>query len=155
MGGIAKITGVASLHAFADFLVLMQEVIEGFHRSGEKVVQTLKDKRTGFVMVSVPLENSCRSTSFIADQLSQLGYSCDGLILNRCLPSAVVDAAASSGYPEVKSFIQDRAMNQTALATRLAIDLHKRFPALVVQNMEEFQNDLGSVDGMINFSREF
>jgi anion-transporting ArsA/GET3 family ATPase len=155
MGGIAKITGVASLHAFADFLVLMQEVIEGFHRSGEKVVQTLKDKRTGFVMVSVPLENACRSTSFIADQLSQLGYSCDGLILNRCLPYAVVDAATSSSYPEVKSFIQDRATNQTALATRLAIDLQKRFPTLVVQKMEEFQNDLGSVDGMINFSKKF
>jgi anion-transporting ArsA/GET3 family ATPase len=155
MGGIAKITGVSSLHAFADFLVLMQEVIEGFHRSGEKVVQTLKDKRTGFVMISVPLENSCRSTSFIADQLSLLGYSCDGLILNRCLPHAVVDAATSSSHSEVKSFIQDRATNQTALATRLAIDLQKRFPALVVQKMEEFQNDLGSVDGMINFSRKF
>jgi anion-transporting ArsA/GET3 family ATPase len=155
MGGIAKITGVASLHAFADFLVLMQEVIEGFHRSGEKVVATLKDRKTGFVMVSVPLANACRSTSFIADQLSHLGYSCDGLLLNRCLAQSVVDAAAESKKPAVKDFIQNRAANQSFLAKELATDLQKRFPALVVQRMEEFQSDLGSVDGMINFSRQF
>jgi anion-transporting ArsA/GET3 family ATPase len=155
MGGIAKITGVASLHAFADFLVLMQEVIEGFHRSGDDVVRTLKNKKTGFILVSAPLENACRSTSFIADQLSKLGYSCDGLILNRCLPRSVVDAAATSKHSEVRDFIQDRANNQTALATRLAVDLQRRFPTLVVQMMEEFQSDLGSVDGMINFSRKF
>jgi len=155
MGGIAKITGVASLHAFADFLVLMQEVIEGFHRSGEKVVATLKDRRTGFIMVSVPLENACRSTSFIADQLSTLGYSCDGLILNRCLPLEVVAAAAVSSQAEVKEFIHSRSTNQSVLAERLAVDLQSRFPALVVQKMEEFQSDLGSVDGMINFSRKF
>ena len=103
----------------------------------------------------VPLENSCRSTSFIADQLTQMGYSCDGLILNRCLPSAVVNAAAESKHPTTKDFILERAANQTALATRLAQDLKKLFPALVVQTMEEFQSDLGSVDGMINFSRKF
>jgi len=155
MGGIAKITGVASLHAFADFLVLMQEVIEGFHRSGEKAVATLKDQKTGFVMVSVPLENACHSTEFIADQLAKLGYSCDGLILNRCIPLSVVDSAQDAQSAAVKDFILERASNQTALVNELSTNLQHRFSGLVVQKMEEFQQDLGSVDGMINFSRKF
>jgi anion-transporting ArsA/GET3 family ATPase len=152
MGGIAKVTGVSSLHSFADFLVLMQEVIEGFHRSGERVVATLKDRRTGFVMVTTPLQNACRSAEFISTQLADLGYHCQGLILNRCLPKDVVEAAKTGGGA-AGDFVAQRAAYQDALARGLEGELRKKFPRLHVQYVEEFTKDLGSVDGMINFSK--
>lgn len=153
MGGIAKVTGVSSLHSFADFLVLMQEVIEGFHRSGERVVATLKSKDTGFVMVTIPMENACRSAGFLAGQLSVLGYSCKGLIFNRCLPRDVVEAARNSPDFESSAFILRRDEHHTKLSAALSQEFKQRFPALAVQHLEEFQSDLGSIDGMINFSK--
>ena len=38
MGGISQITGIAALRSIAEFLVLLQEVIVGFHRGGERVL---------------------------------------------------------------------------------------------------------------------
>lgn len=154
MGGIAKVTGVTSLHSFADFLVLMQEVIDGFHRSGERVVATLREPRTGFVMVTTPLQNAVRSAQFIAEQLSGLGYRCQGLVLNRCLPSDVVNAA-EGGQGPADEFIRKRFAGQKQLVKGLEEDLRQRFPHLNVQAVEEFRQDLGTLDAMIRFSKTF
>ena len=89
MGGMASITGVDALRNFGEFLVLMQEVIEGFHKSGERVVEILRSAQTGFVMVTVPTRAAERSAIFLAGQLQTMGYGLDAVVLNRCLPAAV------------------------------------------------------------------
>lgn len=94
MGGIAKVTGFSALHKFADFLILVQEVIEGFNRSGEKVVQLLHQETTGFFLVTTPTKTSARSARNIASELAKLGYGLDLIAVNRCLPDAVADAVA-------------------------------------------------------------
>lgn len=155
MGGVAKVTGVASLHSFTDFLVLMQEVIEGFHRSGERVVSTLRDPRTGFLMVSSPLSNACRSAEFIAEQLEFLGYGCSGIIFNRCLAQDVVLSAKDEADDPAARFVVERAQSQRGTTEELIRLLRQRFPKLFVLKVEESSQDLGNVDGMIAFSKQF
>lgn len=89
MGGVAKVTGFSALHKFADFLILVQEVIEGFNRSGEQVVQLLRRDTTGFFLVTTPTETSTRSAINIASALADLGYGLDLVVVNRCLPDAI------------------------------------------------------------------
>jgi anion-transporting ArsA/GET3 family ATPase len=92
MGGVAKVTGVAALKTFGEFLVLIQEVIEGFHKSGERIIELLHKESTGFLLVTVPTSAAARSAGHIADELARLGYHCDALVFNRCLPRAVAEA---------------------------------------------------------------
>jgi arsenite-transporting ATPase len=94
MGGVAKVTGFAALHKFADFLILVQEVIEGFNRSGERVVQLLHRETTGFFLVTTPTKTSARSATNIAGELAKLGYGLDLVAVNRCLPEPVAAAVA-------------------------------------------------------------
>lgn len=89
MGGVAKVTGVSALHSFGEFLVLMQEVIEGFHSSGEKIVQLLGRKDTAFVLVTVPTAAAARSAIHLTKQLNEMNYEAAAVIFNRCLPTAV------------------------------------------------------------------
>jgi len=89
MGGIAKVTGVSALRSFAEFLILVQEVVQGFHQSGEAIVRLLRREDTSFCMVAVPTSASSRSSLSVAEELFKLGYSCDLVLLNRCLPADV------------------------------------------------------------------
>ena len=61
MGGISRVTGFGALTSFAEFLVLTQDIIEGFHKSGERIVTLLHQKDTGFILVMVPTHGACRS----------------------------------------------------------------------------------------------
>jgi anion-transporting ArsA/GET3 family ATPase len=85
MGGVSKVTGFKALAILSEFLVLMQEVIDGFHKSGESLVKILKDQSTGFFVVATPTSASSRSALNITQQLKKMGYHLNALILNRCL----------------------------------------------------------------------
>ena len=89
MGGLSKITGFQTLYAISEFILLMQQVIEGFHSSGEKIKKTLAKSDSGFVLVSVCQNASLRSGRYLSRQLVSLGYSLDGVFFNRSLPNAV------------------------------------------------------------------
>ena len=51
MGGLAKIAGIQSLELLAEFMILLQEVLAGFNKAGERIVQTLKQPSTAFLTV--------------------------------------------------------------------------------------------------------
>ena len=87
-GGVASLTGFSALRSFGEFLLLMQEVIEGFHKTGEQVVTILRDHKTAFILVAVPTRAAERSAVFLSDQLAEMDYRVDGLVINRCLPPA-------------------------------------------------------------------
>ena len=89
MGGIAQVTGVSALRSFAEFLVLVQDVIVGFHRSGERIVELLGRSTTKFCMVALPTTASERSAQSVTVELKKLGYACSLVMLNRCLPEPV------------------------------------------------------------------
>ena len=89
MGGMARVSGVEPLRLFAEFLVLMQDVIEGFHKSGEATAELLQRPSTRFILVSIPTHTARRSVENITKQLRELSYKPELLLVNRCLPEAV------------------------------------------------------------------
>ncbi|MCX6107034.1 MAG: AAA family ATPase [Proteobacteria bacterium] len=96
MGGIAKVTGVNALQSFGEFLLLMQEVISGFHSSGEHIVKLLHSPDTSFLLVTAPTEAATRSATGILTELKNIGYSLNAILFNKCLPSAVRTNALAS-----------------------------------------------------------
>lgn len=92
MGGLAKVTGFNALNLLAEFLVLMQEVIDGFHDSGKKIVEILKDEKTGFFLVTTPSISAVRSSSNLLKQLTSMDYRLDAIIANRGLSEEIVTA---------------------------------------------------------------
>ena len=84
MGGVAKIAGVSALRSFADFLILTQDVIEGFHKAGEEIVGLLKSDATSFIVVTVPTAAAKRSAIHLQNLLENMDYNCDAVVFNRC-----------------------------------------------------------------------
>jgi anion-transporting ArsA/GET3 family ATPase len=92
MGGLAKVTGLQALTSFAEFLVLTQDIIGGFHRTGEKIVSLLHQPDTGFVLVIVPTGAASRSARNINRELQPLGYRIDLVVINRVMPEGLVQS---------------------------------------------------------------
>lgn len=90
MGGIAKVTGVKALSSMAEFLVLIQDVIKGFHESGEKIVKILSDKDTAFFLIGIPSRSAARSLKNLIKEIDMLGYPVDMILLNRCVPKHIL-----------------------------------------------------------------
>ena len=146
MGGIAKVMGVSALHSFADFLVLVQEVLNGFNASGERIVATLKRHDTSFVLVTVPEKPQARAAVNLARELSGLGYALDLVVFNRIVPTAVERSLASLG-DEAR-----RSAAGVALATRIAVerDVQRELMTTVAAGratitVEEFDGDLATL----------
>ena len=91
MGGLTRVTGIQALSMMTEFLVLMQQVIEGFHKSGEKLLETLHSQETGFVLVTSCHSAALRSARNLAGQLVSYGYALDGVIFNKCMPLNLSD----------------------------------------------------------------
>lgn len=147
MGGIAKVTGVSSLHAFGEFLVLMQEVIQGFHTAGEKILTILRRSDTAFVLVTVPTPAAARSARHLTSELKRLGYACHALVLNRCLPTSVAASlAASPTDPALAALVRRRA-GEDQLKSVLTKE------AAQVVTVPESDEDLGTIEGLLSLAR--
>jgi anion-transporting ArsA/GET3 family ATPase len=136
-GGVASVTGFGALRAFGEFLLLMQEVIEGFHKTGEQVVATLQHKKTAFVLVAVPTRAAERSAIFLADQLADMDYRVDGLVINRCLPGVRGGAGTGSDDREGKTSAEATSAIINALPDRAREFVKARIAGedLVIQNL--------------------
>ncbi len=141
MGGISEVTGVKALRGFAEFLELMQDVILGFSKNGEVIVQKLKSPTTKFVLVATPTRSAQRSVLFLAQELKKLSYAPSALILNKCLPSEL-------------SNISEGVLGQRATGERLvSSDLKTNFSELgleegvdfAVVSVEDQDHEIGSL----------
>lgn len=164
MGGVAKVTGLKALAKLAEFLVLIQDVIEGFHRSGEKIIEILKDKRTVFFMVATATAASRRSTENLLKQVSAMGYKIDTVFLNRCIPDEVVhdlDLLAVEGtHPllandQVQKFLLRLAGERAAEAQIRQAVVAVCGSNTVFRRVEEQKNELHSLPSIISFSSAF
>lgn len=152
MGGMAQVTGISALKSFGEFLVLMQEVIEGFHKAGERVVQLLKREETAFVLVTVPTCAAVRSAGFLAAQLESMDYRLAALVFNRCLVASVAEAASHSSAPEV-DLIRRRHAGETRVIESLKSRVSARLASdLVIVSIEEQAVELHNVDELVRFS---
>ncbi len=93
-GGLAKVTGVKALHLLAELLVLMQDTIEGFHKSSERITEILKQESTKFMVVTALHSASRRSTLHILEEIKVRKFRADLLLMNRTLPTEVDESIA-------------------------------------------------------------
>ncbi|TWW09575.1 hypothetical protein E3A20_12940 [Planctomyces bekefii] len=150
MGGVAKLTGVDALRSFAEFLVLMQEVIEGLNESGNRMKRLLTRQDTGFVLVTIPTRSAGRSAVNIAKQLVAMGHRAHFAIVNKCLPEELVkalkadeEATPLSGVTVLKA----RAKGEHDVIR----DLYNAIQAGVIRVKEQDQ-DLGTLSGLMELA---
>jgi anion-transporting ArsA/GET3 family ATPase len=147
MGGVAKVMGVTALHSFADFLVLIQEVLEGFNTSGDKVVKLLRKPETAFVLVTVPSRTAARSARNIAFQLKELGYRLEALLLNRCVPAKVAQDAQAAWGGSAGALMR-RIAGQRAVEEGLVAAVG----APAVFRVDDFDGDLGDLKELVRLA---
>ncbi|MBP6218484.1 MAG: ArsA family ATPase [Oligoflexales bacterium] len=104
MGGLAKITGFGALKTFSEFLILIQNVIEGFHKASERVVKTLLEEKTSFALICTPKESSLQSARSMMEELGRLHYAFDFFIWNKCLPPKIVESFSFVSEEEKNSY---------------------------------------------------
>lgn len=143
MGGVARVSGFEPLKQFAEFLVLMQDVIEGLHKSGEKTVDLLKRQDTGFILVSVPTATAMRSITNLASQLVKMSYKPCALLINRCLPIGVASDLESQKHEDSLSYLKRKAAGQKSILQQV------QSLAPSVWQLHEREHDPGDLVGLM------
>jgi len=146
MGGVARVSGFEPLKQFAEFLVLMQDVIEGLHKSGEKTVELLKRPDTGFILVSVPTPSAMRSITNLASQLVKMSYKPCALLINRCLPIGVASDLESHEHVGSLGYLKRKADGQKSIMQQL------QTLAPSVWQLHEREHDPGDLAGLMELA---
>jgi anion-transporting ArsA/GET3 family ATPase len=159
MGGVAKITGMSTLHSLAEFLMLVQEVIDGFHRASEQVLAVLRGKDTAFVLVTIPTRAAARAAANVAREVVVLGYGVELLLVNRCLAAPVAEEALTAAkrlgdaLPSGVALLAKRATGERIVISELARLLaHGRAP-LIARRVDEESADLDDLAALLAFAR--
>jgi len=154
LGGVTSITGFSALRGFAEFILLMQDVIDGFNRSGERVLTILKRPSTSFVLVSAPNRASARAAVALSRELKSLGYDLEGALFNRCLPHAL-RKDSENGNSSDAVIIQTRAKSEDEVIGALAVQLNDRAHggSIWVLRVDEQSRDIHSMDEILRFSK--
>lgn len=160
-GGIAEVTGVKAMQILAEFIMLMQDVIAGFHAMGEKLTKMLRSTSTGFVVVSTPRSASIRSAISMIDQLTYQEFPLDFLIINRCLPDKVAKCVENQEFdrkfygdftPALVALQRSQNIGQE-LETLLLSRASKMYGTRVGWlRLEEQDFDLHSLEGMFKLA---
>ena len=96
MSGIAAVTGVKMLQLLAEFLILIEDVIQGFGEAGKKVMTLMRSQQAAFVLVAAPHDAAQRSSNTLMKELAKQGYDLSFLIVNRLLDEGLLSELASS-----------------------------------------------------------
>lgn len=154
LGGITSVTGFSALRGFGEFVLLMQEVIDGFHRSGERVLQILKRDSTSFVLVSAPNRAAARAASSLSQELIRMGYDLDGLIFNRCLPKELLETVEqniSDEFVILKARV--KAEDDVVKELRSAVARLQSGGKPWDVKISDQSYDIHSLEGILNFSK--
>jgi len=157
MGSIAKVAGVSALRSLADFLVLTQEVIEGFNSAGEEIVGILKDDKTSFILVTVPTAPALRSSKNLQLLLSKMNYSCDAVIFNRCQFGGSENLTDIPDDKDVAMEIfRKRILNESIIIKKLKETLveNKQNPPLII-TVEEQVDSINTSESLLRFAKSF
>ena len=153
LGGVTSVTGFSALRNFAEFILLMQEVIEGFHRAGERVLVILKRSSTSFVLIAAPHKAAARAAKALATELDTMGYRLDGLVFNRCLPAGVLTDLGGLDATD-HAILSTRARSEDKIIDDLAGFVAVRAGGVDAWTLrvDEQAGDLQTMDGIVKFS---
>ncbi len=153
LGGITSVTGFGALRSFGEFVLLMQEVIDGFHRTGERVLEILKRNSTSFVLVAAPHKPAARAAAALSKELVQMGYKLDGIVFNRCLPEAVL-ADLNRSQSDESAILRTRAKAEETVVQGLKLDVLRSQGGRKMWDIriEDQSTDIHSLKGILDFS---
>ena len=156
LGGVTSVTGFGALKSFGEFILLMQEVIEGFHRSGERVLRILQQDSTSFVLVAVPHKSAARAAEALQAELRSMGYELDGAVFNRCLPLPVREDLSRLADDELV-ILRARAREEDQIIDRLSngIRISQKSKGVWELRVDEQTSDIHSMAGILSFSELF
>jgi anion-transporting ArsA/GET3 family ATPase len=154
LGGVTSVTGFSALRGFAEFILLMQDVIDGFNRSGERVLAILRRPSTSFVLVSAPNRASSRAAATLCRELKSLGYALDGVLFNRCLPQALLRSSLAMDTPDA-TIVRSRAKSEDEVIGSLSRQLQNDREGQVcwIRRIEEQAGEIHSMDEILGFSK--
>jgi anion-transporting ArsA/GET3 family ATPase len=90
-----SILGSAFLEDIAEFFLLFQTMYGGFVQRARSVQRILEDKRTTFVVVSTLESAPLREAEYFMSALEERGFHLGAVVLNKVLPSYLLDADAA------------------------------------------------------------
>ena len=149
MGGLAQITGLSTLHKFAEFVVDLQEVIEGFHKLGTRTLEIFASKSTRFVLVSSVHQDRVYAIKSLGEKLVELGFKNPDMIINRCLPKEVAEdlKGVDHGTNPILEELAQRIEREN--------DLKKWFANIssrAVIRADDIGTEVDSMDSLIKFA---
>lgn len=97
------ILGSAFLEDIAEFFMLFQTMYDGFVKRARSVQRTLEDKRTTFVVVSTLESAPVREAEFFIDALEAESFHLGAVVLNKVLPSYLLDTKAAKAAKAISS----------------------------------------------------
>ena len=89
-----RVLGSQFLEDIAEFFILFQTMYSGFVERATAVERLLKDKRTTFIVVSTLEAAPVREAEFFVQVLTAKRFHLGALILNKVLPSYLIDEQA-------------------------------------------------------------
>ena len=89
-----RVLGSQFLEDIAEFFILFQTMYSGFVERARGVERLLRDRRTTFVVVSTLEAAPVREAEFFIKVLTAKKFDLGGLVLNKVLPSYLLDEAA-------------------------------------------------------------
>ncbi len=89
-----RILGSQFLEDIAEFFILFQTMYDGFVERAQAVTRTLSDRRTTFLVVSTLEEAPVREAEFFIEALDERDFNLGALVLNKVLPSYLLDEQA-------------------------------------------------------------
>ncbi len=98
-----SILGSAFLQDIAEFFMLFQTMYDGFVERARSVQRTLEDKRTTFVVVSTLESAPVREAEFFIEALEAESFHLGAVVLNKVLPSYLLDTKAAKAAKAMAS----------------------------------------------------
>jgi anion-transporting ArsA/GET3 family ATPase len=96
-----RILGTQFLQDIAEFFILFQTMYDGFVERAEAVTRLLHDKRTTFVVVSTLESAPLHEADFFIDALTEKRFHLGAVVLNKVLPSYLLDDKAAKVAEEL------------------------------------------------------
>ncbi|MGH9155520.1 MAG: ArsA family ATPase [Acidimicrobiales bacterium] len=90
-----RVLGSKFLHDITEFFSLFQTMAPGFVERARAVSRLLRDNRTTYVVVSTLEASPLHEAGFLVDSLRRMGFHLGAVVLNRVLPSYLLDDEAA------------------------------------------------------------
>lgn len=128
-----RILGTEFLEDIAEFFGLFQTMAPGFVERADAVTRLLHDKRTTFLVVSTLEAAPLHEAEFFIDVLSDKRFHLGAVVLNKVLPSYLLDEQAADVAERMEKQAGelagklDRSIGDPALVRRVLVEIAESF----------------------------